>query len=183
MAEELKDRGVLVDFGVLPETLTQCDKKFWDSFQQYDLVYYRTGLGEALKAELGLQIDNKVPILNRSVLSNYLISNKLYQAVQAQKLGIKIPKTVPRPIDFKETAQSLGVPFVFKAAHGIQGDQVYLIDTVTDFEEAKKCTKGDTLAQEYIPNAGDFRALFFADKVKHVYKRVPAQGSFKANVS
>ena len=107
VAEELKDRGVLVDFGVLPETLTQCDKKFWDSFQQYDLVYYRTGLGEALKAELGLQIDNKVPILNRSVLSNYLISNKLYQAVQAQKLGIKIPKTVPRPIDFKETAQSL----------------------------------------------------------------------------
>lgn len=182
LAEELTERGASVSF-ITPELeLRSMTGDFWLPFKEADLVYYRSGFGDAFREEMSSVVTESQTVINREVLSNQLLSNKLYQAKQVNKIGIRIPKTIFGERDFGEIIEVLGLPFIFKAANGIQGKEVYLIKDEEQYREVSKLQKGERLSQEYIPNNGDFRVFVLNKSVANLYKRVPAEGSFKANM-
>lgn len=183
LTDELQKRGVEVSFPSRLPGLDEIDDAFWEQYSDADLLYYRTGLGDALKFELSKKIGPNIRVINREVLNNALLSNKLYQALQAQKVGVKIPVTVPNRNNFAELKNKLGVPFVLKGTNGIQGKEVFLIKDEEGYLSTHGTIKGDVLSQEMIPNDGDYRVFVVGGKVSDIFKRVPVAGDFKANIS
>lgn len=182
LADELKKRGVDVSFVVPELELQSMLGDFWNFFKEADLIYYRNGFGEAFREELSSVVSKDQIVINRELLNNQLLSNKLYQAKQVNKIGIKIPKTVFGRRSYNEVVEILGSPFVFKTAYGSQGKDVYLVKNEEEYQKTIENKKGDCLSQEYIPNTGDFRIFVINGSVYNLYKRIPAEGSFKANI-
>jgi len=69
-----------------------------------------------------------------------------------------------------------------KGAYGIQGKQVFLVHSTEQYVREMDSLRGEILAQELIPNTGDYRVFVIGGRVHEIFKRVPAVGSFKANI-
>ncbi len=78
----------------------------------------------------------------------------------------------------------LTFPLVLKADIAKKGDDNYLIESQQEFEE-KLNSLGDKamIAQEYIPNNGDYRLLTLNGKVKLAFLRQAAPGAYLNNTS
>lgn len=187
LREVLEARGhevVLCNLsGVTVQNLA--DGSYIESLQDFDLVYYRTGFGEAGRLFLSqLLCDTETVFINPVLRDHPLCSNKIYQSLLATQAGITVPHTLfGRRCPFIDLQQSIGLPFIMKAAEGIQGANVYLIRNEADLQEKITETKGDVLFQKYIQNDGDYRVFVIGDTVHEIFKRIPQAGSFKANMS
>ena len=183
LAAELQSRGCEVTLiHGQPSIDSALDESIFTQYLDADLLYYRSGLGDIFRSELGSRIGDQ-NIINRIYLTNPYQSNKLYQALTVARCGIVIPKTVLIGGQTYDSLQSqVGETFVMKGAYGIQGKQVFLVHSTEQYVREMDSLRGEILAQELIPNTGDYRVFVIGGRVHEIFKRVPAVGSFKANI-
>ncbi|MCU0678294.1 MAG: hypothetical protein MUF19_01755 [Candidatus Pacebacteria bacterium] len=187
LVAELKNRNCEVNLVNPLFSLTDIvDDNWWKTYTDTDILYYRTGLGDAPRTELWRRLSTtSVRCLNAEALANQLLSNKVYQAIQILKAGlVPVPKTIfGRGHSYQGIVNQIGAPFVLKAAQGIQGEKVLCIATEGEYNDSVTQLSGDILMQEYIPNSGDYRVFVVGGVTKAIFKRVPKQGDFRANMS
>jgi RimK family alpha-L-glutamate ligase len=159
--------------------------EFWGDYTDVDVVYYRTGFGDAARMVLYQKLKEKnIKMVNEPWLQNVLISNKAHQAIVAKIENITIPNTlIGRNHSFSVIEERLGCPFILKAAHGIQGNKVFLINSESEYLSELEKIEGDVLIQEYIQNDGDYRVFVVNGSVLAIFKRVPKSGDFRANIA
>lgn len=156
------------------------------SLYEYDIVYYRTGLSRdgAIFLEKLLKAKN-VRAVNLHYLTHPFAHDKTYETHVASEAGLYVPITLTDCNQtFAYAAEILGSPFVAKPNFGTQGNGVKLIKNETDllaYIEDTKDTK--TLLQECIPHDCEYRVHTVGGKTEAMYKRTPAPGDFRSNVS
>lgn len=151
-----------------------------------DVAYYWGGAGTIGKlCLLDFLHSKRIPFVNRGLLLDAFLLNKIGQSYVVACAGIDTPKTIIKAqATFDEVAERLGTPFVMKAAIGSCGTQVFLIATHNEFDAARQAMKGkEVLYQKFITNSGDFRVHVIGGKAVCAYKRVPFEDNFKANVA
>lgn len=184
---ELRARGHSVVFidsvGLSPSNFRAEEIK--EKFSSFDLIYYRTGFGDAGKLRLATVLaDCGTKIINRALFLHPQCENKLYQMIFATENGITIPETrFSRDETFAGLSEELGAPFILKAARGIQGKEVFLIKNEAEYKEVSSSLKGDLLYQRFVKNQGDYRVFVIGEKVHAIFKRVAAPDQFKNNIS
>lgn len=187
LAQELTVRGCEVTItNPLFRVEDLVNDSWWEPYTDTDVLYYRTGLGDAPRSELWNRIKNThVRSINAEALSNQLLSNKVYQAIQVLRDGlVPLPKTLfGRGHAHESVVSQIGAPFVLKAAQGIQGKKVSLIKNAAAYNECIEDLVGDILMQAYIPNTGDYRVFVVGGTTRAIFKRVPKEGDFRANMS
>ena len=100
---------------------------------------------------------------------------------------MRIPKHILSCLDmgFDEIAQRIGVPFVVKGLRGSQGNQVYLVRNLDEYNELRENYKGvykEFVFEEYIEESHgrDIRVFSIRGEVIACMKRA-SKGGFKAN--
>ena len=157
---------------------------FWEPYLSCDILWYRTGFGDATRVFFADRIkQSKLKAVNLNLIQNTLLSNKVFQNIKAQKIGIKTPKTLIGRHVYQSVAEILGDSFIVKAANGIQGNKVFLVESHEQYTESLKQISGDVLSQEFIKNTGDYRVFIIGNQVHAIFKRVPKPGDFRANIS
>jgi len=157
------------------------------SFLDFDLIYWRVGSPKirqivALKAN-----QNKIPFINSGYWRYPLLGEKSYQLYKVSLLGIKVPKTYlinAKNYQFSDLKKNLGLPLILKKNIGAMGKNVWLINNKTEIEKIIKTSSSrEFLAQEFLPNNGDYRVLVVGQKAIGIFKRIPKSGEFKANIA
>ena len=123
---------------------------------------------------------NRIPCVN-DYRSAHSVS-KLAQAVVFYKEDLSFPRTIyAAKENLKEIVSQglLSTPFIYKDKFGSHGSQNYLVDSI---EKLGSITPDKMLAQEYIPNDGDYRVLIIGDK-HLVIRRKSTGGSHLNNTS
>lgn len=182
----LELRGHVVDyFDLQAVPATDLVSNVRNQILNYDLIYHRAGLGSAIPVLLQEMIDEDRQIfINPAWFRHPMCTNKFYQGVRVSQAGVSIPKTYfCNYSSFADLANKLGLPFIAKAAYGIQGKQVYKVTTEDDFLHFQKSVTGDQVAQELIPNDGDFRVFMIGGVLHDIYKRVLPEGAYRSNMS
>lgn len=186
LATELQRRGHGCDIVKPRVTVTDLSSgSYFEQFSGYDLIYYRTGLGDAGRAEFARHLNtSSIQVVNRVVFDNALITNKIHQSIVVLRHKIHIPKTlVGRGWQYEEIVEQLGERFILKAAVGIQGAKVELCTSFEQYNDCLENYSGDVLMQEFIKNDGDYRVFLIGGKTHEIFKRTPKDGGFKANIS
>jgi len=181
----LQDQGCLVQILNPSFALSDLfDDAFWEPYIGCDVLYYRTGFGDAARTVLAGKLAHlSVRAVNRAVIQNQLLANKVYQAIHARAVDVAVPGTLVGRHTFADVVAALGPRFVLKAANGIQGDKVFLVDSEAEYRARLEHLFGDVLCQEFVPNTGDYRVFVVGGEVVGIYKRVPVDGDFRANMS
>jgi glutathione synthase/RimK-type ligase-like ATP-grasp enzyme len=105
--------------------------------------------------------------------TQYSGNSKLYQYLLLGNKGIAVPNSffmMPAnlPAAFPAFVEQLGLPFVLKDIHGIQGRANYLIHSEEEYDmvaaEAAK-NRLPLIGQTYIPNDGDYRLLVMGGRL------------------
>jgi RimK family alpha-L-glutamate ligase len=161
------------------------EEDFWLPYLSTDVIYYRSGFGDAARIELYDKLKEKnIIMINSAILNNILLSNKIFQAILVQKAGVFLPKTlIGKNHSYYDVENYIGAPVVLKAANGIQGKEVFLINNEDEYNKILPTMKGDVLIQEFIPNDGDYRVFVVGHKVLAIFQRIPKPGDFRANIS
>ncbi|MHB1865259.1 MAG: ATP-grasp domain-containing protein [Candidatus Saccharimonadales bacterium] len=189
------DINVLVDRS---KTLIQLKDGNTD-VASFDLVFFKTTNKQPdLAATIGAYLNKRnVRFIDQATMYAQ-VSSKIYQYIVLSDNKILVPASVfmlrNRLKDsYPLLVHKLGLPFILKDIHGRMGKVNYLIKNRRTFDEVVKAAKDlnkQLVAQEYIPNVGDYRLLIFGDKVYLIlYRRrvnnsthlnnVSAGGSFK----
>ncbi len=152
-----------------------------------DLAYYRTaGFAPVLGPILCAKIREwGIPSVNCIHDLTPHINRKSYQMYIGARAGICIPRTVADTgATYDGIVESLGSPFVAKLDDSARGRDVHLIATQEEFNALAGADKFNKfLFQEYVAHAWDYRVHIVDDKAVAMYKRVPKEGDFRANVS
>lgn len=146
---------------------------------------------------LAKALDKKTFLVN-SYHSLVLSDDKMLSILELDKLGIKVPLTIPSPLcyidnentDVREkflnfVEKKLHYPLVFKECHGSLGKQVALIKDRKELEDYyQKYKKIPHLYEEYISfNKGeDYRLFFVGDKLLAAIKR-KNEHDFRSNIA
>jgi RimK family alpha-L-glutamate ligase len=118
---------------------------------------------------------------------------KAYQMLHMSKAGIPLPKTLYGSLAYllEKAPEFLGFPMIVKGSGGHRGGSVYKADNQIELEkiikELRPVEINDGrryLAQEFIPNSGDYRVIVLGDKVLGAMKRsAQVKGEFRNNFS
>ena len=118
---------------------------------------------------------------------------KAYQMLALKKAGIDVPKTIYGSLFYlRDTAaQYFQFPIIVKGSGGDRGTRVFKANNQKELDkltmDLRKSEVEDGkryMAQEYIPNDGDFRVLVLGNKVLGVMKRSSqSKEEFKNNYS
>lgn len=190
LAPELRKRGHTVDILDLStvkkdDFVTQSEIQ---SLAKYDLVYYRSGLdpnkntSQIIELETFL-LDCSTQTINLDYTKHPQIHSKTYEAQQAEKNGLAIPKSIySLSVDFSEVKNRLGSPFVIKTDFGTNGTGVHLVDTETDFcKVLASYPNTKLLLQEFIPHDFEYRVHIMAGEVACIWKKAPPIDDFRSN--
>lgn len=112
--------------------------------------------------------------------------DKLTQNVNFVTQGVKIPKTFfgNAQTMIENAGDFVGFPMVVKDIMANRGERNYLVRNQSQLEEMRKeLEEGRFIAQEFIPNNGDFRVLMSATDEVLVIKRQAQPGSHLNNTS
>lgn len=156
-------------------------------------VYFVNFLGYSERLFLEHLCKN-IPVLNAEArLRGYDIKNKAFQLDHLLKLdsSVKIPRTYLttrggfKVAGYQYWANIFSTPFVVKSTAGFGGKNVWLVEEQDDYEKLFDIERfsGELLIQEYIPHEYDVRVMVFGDNVSTVFKRVKAEGEYRANLS
>lgn len=112
--------------------------------------------------------------------------DKLTQNVNFVSKGVLIPKTyfgnAQSMID--HAGEFVGFPMVVKDIMANRGERNYLVKSQTQLDEMREeLLEGRFIAQEFIPNDGDFRVLLSTTDEVLVIKRLAQPGSHLNNTS
>jgi len=155
------------------------------SLSKFDLVYFKTAVKERDVASCvaSYLIGKKTRFLNRAVGQNFS-DNKLLQYILMANKNISVPRTLffsPSVLESKyiEHKSYLGSPFILKDVNGKKGRDNYLIKNERDFRRALSSAKTksiELIAQQYIPNDGDYRLLVLERQVPLIINRKASSG-------
>ncbi len=154
---------------------------------QADIIYYRTtGVDQAISGKLCAYLRAHRIICLNGIYDRYPhVNRKSYQAILAGESGARCPKTIAdsRPT-FSRISQILGAPFIAKLDISSQGRDVHLIRNESQLASIPPATSTNGyIYQEYVPHKCDYRVHMLGPKAVAAYRRIPAQGDFRANVS
>lgn len=153
----------------------------------FDLVVFRT-VGDWF--EWGVAAAHYLKQKNVKFIDEYLLTEargKLACSF-ARQAAVPVPTTVyakgSKNMDEAIHRVQLTFPLVLKADIAKKGDDNYLIESRQEFEK-KLSSLGDKamIAQEYIPNDGDYRLLTLNGKVRLAFLRQAAPGAYLNNTS
>lgn len=184
----LMDRGhevTIIDLSVVPLT-SFSEHPLITSLYHYDIVYYRTGLSRDGGIFLEKLLKGKnVKTVNLHYGEHPFAHDKTYQVFIAAENNLTIPITLSdceQKYDY--AVEVLGTPFVAKPSFGTQGDGVKLIKSESELFSYIENSKGTkTILQECIPHNCEYRVHTLGGKAVAMYKRVPAAGDFRSNIS
>jgi glutathione synthase/RimK-type ligase-like ATP-grasp enzyme len=144
----------------------------------FDIVHFKTTFREIAAVIAHYLQERRVPFLDQAT-RHLLTPNKLYQYMQMADNKIPVPTTIfmlPSYLEksYNRLHKQLGMPFVLKDINGRKGHHNYLVTDERSFQKACRQATQDNimyLAQAYIPNDEDCRALVFGNKIALVIRR------------
>ncbi len=166
------------------------------NLNDYDVLFFRTTGKHWEEVNLildGVKRDDVVivdPLVEQGRPSD---ACKAYQMLALKRAGIDVPKTIYGSLFYlRDTASKyFEFPIIIKGSGGDRGTRVYKADNqkqlnklamdlrTSEVEDGKRY-----MAQEYIPNDGDYRVLVLGKKVLGVMKRSSqSKAEFKNNYS
>lgn len=162
--------------GDLEKFVTECHERF-------DALHYYAGVADPIGVFFGKMCKEKnIPLLNNRFDISHQIHDKLFQMLSFAQAGLSIPKTeFTRNPEFMTLQDKLGMPLIAKRVRGTHGDHVHKIETEADLGVVG--SPASFIFQQYIPHSNDVRVLVLEGKAVCGYKRVPAEGDFRANVA
>jgi RimK family alpha-L-glutamate ligase len=162
----------------------------------YDILFFRTTGKHWEEVNLildGVKRDDVVvvdPLVRKGRPSD---ACKAYQMLALKRAGIEVPKTLYGSLFYlrDNASRCFGFPLIIKGSGGDRGTRVFKADNqeeldklvlelrTSEVEEGKRY-----MAQEYIPNDGDYRILVLGKKVLGVMKRISqSHEEFRNNYS
>lgn len=120
-----------------------------------------------------------------SVNTYRFLGDKIKQTLLFQLQGLPAPRTrfYFGPRQQKSIADDFSFPFIAKKARtSSMGHGVWLIRDRHELD-SYLAKNQPAYIQEFLPVDDDYRVVVVGDEVVHAYRRIPAQGSFKANIS
>lgn len=139
-----------------------------DPFLNADIVYFKAWESdqESASALAALLNVRGIPYVDQTVGGVGI--SKLPMMMRLWASGACIPRTLHSAnlssIDIKT---SIGYPCIVKAAHGQKGMDNYLISNGTEFDDLRDSVDiSKFIAQEYVPNDGDYRVWVYGSKVR-----------------
>lgn len=129
-----------------------------------------------------------IPFVNSSYSSFPNLGNKAFQVYKVEELGVPVPITIVSSSatspQYEKVVSNLGTPFVLKPLSGKQGLGVSLINSWDEYSAYlnESGSKG-LVCQQFLKNDGDYRVIVVGGKAIGVFKRIPAEGDFRANIS
>lgn len=157
--------------------------------EYFDVIYIRTWAGQERGHAIALahivqQLG--IPCIDTELL-HIGSSNKLSQYVVLYQGSIPIPRTImgdPGLLQPYVERDALEYPLVLKNVFASRGNDNYLVRNSKQMNTLCQGHSGGTfIAQEYIPNNGDFRVLVMGGKAKMCIRRTAAKGSHLNNIS
>ena len=149
----------------------------------YDVLFFRTTGKHWEEVNLildGVTRDDVVivdPLVKKGRPSD---ACKAYQMLELKKAGIDVPKTLYGCLFYLRDSVKdyFEFPIIIKGSGGDRGTRVFKADNMEELEKLvmslrkSEVSEGKRyMAQEYIPNDGDYRVLVLGDKVLGVMKR------------
>jgi glutathione synthase/RimK-type ligase-like ATP-grasp enzyme len=115
--------------------------------------------------------------------------HKMYQYILLSDAGIPVPQTLFMSLkrmkaSYKEVKDMLGTPFILKDVQGEKGRNNHLIKTKQEFDKACRAAEREGIefvAQQFIPNDGDYRVVILARKTALVIHRQAADSTSHLN--
>lgn len=154
---------------------------------EYDLVYIRDFQGyEPERNTIADYCKRRgIVFVNKDTAISQKIS-KLAQYMVFAFDGVPFPQSVyAHSSRLREVAErNISYPMIVKSILARSGNDNYLINSRSQFDELlTKKPDVKFIAQEAIPNDGDFRVIVLGEKVSCVYRRVAKAGDHRNNVS
>lgn len=153
-----------------------CDLRNERELAEYDLVYFRGKLRAYINdvALISSYLDAKGITFLTSAYKNRRATGKVPQMFQLQLLGFPIPYSVsasagylPELID-----EHLTYPVILKDMHGGHGNDNYLVKNKDELQSIlKDRTVVRFIAQEFIPNDGDYRVLIIGEETAIIHRK------------
>lgn len=166
------------------------------NINDYDILFFRTTGKHWEEVNLildGVERDDVIivdPLVKKGRPSD---ACKAYQMLALKKAGIDVPKTLYGSLFYlkDEATKYFKFPIIIKGSGGDRGTRVFKADNMKELEKLvmtlrkSEVSEGKRyMAQEYIPNDGDYRVLVLGDKVLGVMKRSSqSKEEFKNNYS
>lgn len=154
-----------------------------------DLVIIRNvGKWSDAGITLAQYLKSKKVALTDTYLGDSLGSGKLACSILRVINDLPIPRTiysnnVDHLISYIEKS-GLKFPIIFKDNNGKKGRDNYLVKSLDEIKSIKRQSPGvHFIAQEFIPNDGDYRVLVMAGKIQLVIKRTAEDESHLNNTS
>jgi glutathione synthase/RimK-type ligase-like ATP-grasp enzyme len=180
------DENVLIDmtslnnliFDISNDNCVVIDKLSDKDVADYDAVVIRN-VGKT--PELGIALANYLAMKNIPFTDSYLETQgagKLACALLRRKHDISTPRTIYASAKYLKDyikSSSLPFPLVLKADVGKKGRDNYLVKSASELSERLSDQPDISfIAQEFIENDGDYRALVMGGKIVLVIKRMAA---------
>jgi len=176
LGKRLRGSGELTPLGVRPNVEDYTEAEL-DLLRSADMVYYPSGLYEAVFLALGKRV---FPANSRAFLGD-----KIRQTALFTLLGVPHPHTriYHGPGKAERILRDFPLPFVAKVPRGSsQGRGVFLIRTAADLARYLEQTS-PAYIQEYLAVDRDLRVVVLDGKVLHAYWRIARPGEFRTNVT
>lgn len=150
---------------------------------EYDALHYYAGLADPIGIAFGeICTELSIPLLNNRSRVAHLTHNKMFQTLNFSRAALPIPKTeFSLKPNWKDLQAKLGSPLIAKRVRGTHGKHVHVIENQADLDQIS--TPSEYLFQEYLPHRNDIRVLVLDGKAICGYRRVPAEGDFRANLA
>lgn len=153
--------------------------------QNYDVLYYRTGLGQTGSQLLDAYLERAGRrAVNLIARKHPLVHRKTYQAVVAARCDARVPKIL-LDVDsaYAVLTKELGQPFIAKADVSSQGRDVFRIESEADLHAVRSRSDAhEFFYQEFVPHKHDCRIHIVGGKAVSGYTRTAAPGDFRTNL-
>ncbi len=167
----------ILTLGVLPNLEDYPSWKL-DMIRRAEKIYFPTSLFADLFQIMGKEM---FPGVN----TYRFLGDKIKQTLLFQLQGLPAPRTrfYFGPKQQNSITDDFSFPFIAKKARiSSMGHGVWLIHDRHELE-TYLAKNQPAYIQEFLPVDDDYRVVVVGDEVVHAYRRVPARGSFKANIS
>lgn len=136
---------------------------------EYDMVIFRGAINRIFLASVVCQYLAEHGTRFFNDYRSYKAPNKLLQAVEFYRQGVPFPRLIyagKRQLLQQLMHKTQLLPAVVKCTNGSKGRDNYLVKTLADFAAIeRRLDRIAFLAQQYIPNDGDYRLLFFGKEL------------------
>lgn len=175
-------------FDISPDNQTVVDCLSGRDVSSYDFVAIRN-VGKT--PELGITLAHYLRRKGVNFTDSYLETNgggKLSCSMIRSTLGLPFPRTIytsaRRLVSIIKSKPDFNYPFILKADKGKKGRDNYLVHTEQQLEQTLAGSQEVIfIAQEFVPNDGDIRALVLDGSISLVIKRRATEGTHLNNVS